>query len=76
LEVVGGGGVWPVEVDPAELESALLKLAVNARDAMPQGGKLTIEASNAYLDEAYCANHPDVRPGQYAMIALTDISIS
>ncbi len=72
LEVVGGGGVWPVEVDPAELESALLNLAVNARDAMSGGGKLTIEATNSFLDEDYCRDKPDVEPGQYVMIAVSD----
>ena len=51
LEVVGGGGLWPVEVDAAEMESVLVNLAVNARDAMPKGGKLTVEASNSYLDD-------------------------
>ena len=72
LEIVGGGGLWPVEADPTELESAILNLAVNARDAMPEGGKLTIEASNSYLDEAYCTRHTDIQPGQYVQLAVTD----
>ena len=72
LEIVGGAGVWPVEADAAELEAAMLNLAVNARDAMPEGGKLTIEASNSYLDESYCRQNADVRPGQYVQIAVTD----
>ena len=72
LEIVGGGGVWPVEADPAELEAVILNLALNARDAMPVGGKLTIEASNSYLDEVYCTQNSDVRPGQYVQIAVTD----
>jgi two-component system, NtrC family, sensor kinase len=72
LEIVGGGGVWPVEADAAELEAAVLNLAVNARDAMPEGGKLTIEASNSYLDDSYCRQNVDVRPGQYVQIAVSD----
>lgn len=72
LEIVGAGGVWTVDADSAELESAILNLAVNARDAMRDGGKLTIEASNSYLDEAYCRQHADVRSGQYVQIAVTD----
>lgn len=72
LEIVGGAGLWPVETDPAELESAIVNLAVNARDAMPNGGKLTIETSNSYLDEAYCRQHDEVQPGQYVLIGVTD----
>jgi two-component system NtrC family sensor kinase len=72
LEIVGSGGVWPVEVDAVELETAILNLAVNARDAMPDGGKLTIETSNSYLEDTYCRQHPDVQPGQYVQVAVTD----
>ena len=72
LEIVGAGGVWTVEAISAELESAILNLAINARDAMPAGGKLTIEGSNSYLDESYCQNHTDLRAGQYVQIAVTD----
>jgi two-component system, NtrC family, sensor kinase len=72
LEIVGSAGVWAVEADPAELEAAILNLAVNARDAMPEGGKLTIEASNSYLDDAYCKQNAEIGPGQYVQIAVTD----
>jgi len=72
VEAVGGGGIWPVEVDSVQLESAILNLALNARDAMPQGGKLTIEAANAYLDQQYARFNPEIAPGQYVMIAVSD----
>jgi PAS domain S-box-containing protein len=72
VEAVGSGGLWRVEVDANEFESALLNLAINARDAMPDGGKLTIEASNTFLDQNYCRANPEVMPGQYVMIAVTD----
>ena len=72
LETIGGAGVWNIEVDASEMESTLLNLALNARDAMPQGGKLTIETSNAYLDEEYCRQHEGIFPGQYVLISITD----
>ncbi len=75
LETVLGSGTWAISVDPNQLETTLLNLALNARDAMPNGGKLTIETSNAYLDEAYAAVHEEVKAGQYAMIAVSDTGV-
>jgi signal transduction histidine kinase/CheY-like chemotaxis protein len=72
LETIGGAGLWKVEVDASEMESTLLNLALNARDAMPEGGKLTIETSNAYLDEEYCREHEGIIPGQYVLVAVSD----
>jgi PAS domain S-box-containing protein len=72
VETVGAGGIWWIEADQAQLEAAILNLALNARDAMDGGGKLTIEASNSFLDEDYCRRHPDVKVGQYVQIAVTD----
>jgi PAS domain S-box-containing protein len=73
IETVLAGGLWRTEVDPNQLESAILNLAVNARDAMPNGGKLTIETSNAYLDEAYAAStNGELKPGQYVMVCVSD----
>ena len=66
------GGLWPVAADVNQLESAIINLAVNARDAMPDGGKLTIETSNAFLDEDYARGHGEVRAGQYVLLAITD----
>jgi PAS domain S-box-containing protein len=75
LEVVGAGGVWQVEADETQLETAILNLALNARDAMPNGGQLTIEASNTFLDEVYCSRNAEVRPGQYVEISVTDSGV-
>ena len=72
LETIAGGGLWNACVDVAQLENAILNLAINARDAMKGYGKLTIEAGNASLDDQYAARHPDVTPGQYVMIAVSD----
>jgi signal transduction histidine kinase/ActR/RegA family two-component response regulator len=71
VETVLGAGVWRIQADPTQLESALVNLAVNGRDAMPGGGRLTIETANAYLDSDYAASE-GAKPGQYVMIAVTD----
>lgn len=71
VEMVRGAGLWRTHVDPNQLENALINLAVNARDAMPGGGRLTIETANAFIDDAYGAEH-EVQPGQYVLIAVTD----
>ncbi|MGC2642510.1 MAG: ATP-binding protein [Pseudolabrys sp.] len=72
LETIGSAGLWNVEADASELESTLLNLALNARDAMPEGGKLTIETSNAYLDDEYCRQHEGLTAGQYVLVAVSD----
>jgi signal transduction histidine kinase len=75
LETVLGGGLWPTHADPGQLENAILNIAVNARDAMPSGGRLTIETQNAHLDDRYAAEHTEVKPGQYVLVAVTDTGL-
>ena len=73
LETVNGAGLWLTAADPSELENALVNLAINARDAMPDGGRLTIETSNAFLDDAYVETITEpVSAGQYVLIAVSD----
>ena len=71
VEVVGAGGIWTTRVDPAQLESALLNLCINARDAMPDGGRITIETANKWLDER-AAKERELPPGQYVSLCVTD----
>ena len=71
IDVVGTAGVWTVLVDPNQLENALLNLCINARDAMPDGGRLTIETANKWLDER-AAQERDLLPGQYVSLCVTD----
>ena len=72
IETVGAAGLWNVEVDHNQLESALVNLAINARDAMPNGGKLTIEGANVFVDENYIQQNPELKPGQYVAICVSD----
>jgi signal transduction histidine kinase/ActR/RegA family two-component response regulator len=72
VECVTSAGLWNTTVDAAEFLAAVLNLALNSRDAMPEGGRLTIEISNAVLDDAYSAQHVEVEPGQYVLFAITD----
>ena len=72
VETVLAGGLWPTLADSNQLENALINLAINARDAMPDGGKLTIETANTHLDDAYARMNAEVHPGQYVGIFVTD----
>ena len=72
LEFVGGAGLWQVEVDPGQMEATILNLVINAKDAMADRGKLTIETSNAFIDELYSQHNADVPVGQYVQIAVSD----
>jgi PAS domain S-box-containing protein len=72
IETIGAGGLWNTLIDPANLENAIVNLAINARDAMDGAGKLTIEVGNVSLDDAYSKAHSEVSPGQYVMLAVTD----
>lgn len=72
IETVLAGGLWKTHADPSQIENAVLNLAVNARDAMGDDGKLTIETANSHLDDSYAAAHAEVAAGQYVMIAVSD----
>src|SRR5215467_9236295 len=75
IETILAGGLWKTSVDPNQLENALLNLAINARDSMASGGKLTIETGNTYLDDDYAAMHAEVTAGQYVLIAVSDTGL-
>jgi two-component system NtrC family sensor kinase len=76
IETVLAGGLWNAAIDPNQLENAIVNLAVNARDAMPEGGRLTIETANCHLDEHYVESAgAEIAPGQYVMVAVSDSGI-
>ncbi len=72
IETMLSDGLWQALIDPSQLSNALINLAVNARDAMPEGGKLTLETDNVVLDEVYAARNQGVAPGSYVLIAVSD----
>lgn len=72
LELVRAAGLWVALVDPSQLEDALLNLVINAGDAMPEGGRLTLETSNAWISDEYAQSQPGLEPGQYVMLAVSD----
>jgi CheY-like chemotaxis protein len=74
VEVVGASGLWPTLVDPNQLENAILNLCINARDAMPDGGRLTIETANKWIDERAARRH-DLPVGQYVSVCVTDTGV-
>ena len=75
LETRCARDLWHAQIDPGQFEQVIINLAVNARDAMPNGGRLTVETSNATLDDSYMRQHPEVLPGEYVVMAVADTGV-
>ncbi|MEW5957309.1 MAG: response regulator [Chloroflexota bacterium] len=75
METLLAAELWPIEADPSQIEQIIVNLAVNARDAMPGGGWLTLQTANALLDETYAASHLGVEPGRYVLLAISDTGL-
>jgi PAS domain S-box-containing protein len=75
METMLAPNLWPVKVDPTQIEQVIVNLAINARDAMPEGGRLTIETANVVLDDEYVADHLDAQPGDYVLLAVSDTGV-
>src|SRR5581483_4685040 len=69
------GGLGTIRADPSQVEQVLMNLAVNARDAMPRGGKITIETANVEIDEIHARQHPSIKPGPYVVLTVSDTGI-
>jgi PAS domain S-box-containing protein len=75
VRMVQAHDLWHTRVDAGQLENAILNLAINARDAMPQGGKLTVRTQNVYLDAAFCHEHPQIEPGEFVCVSVRDTGV-
>ena len=75
METVFADSMWPTEIDPNQFESVLLNLAANSRDAMPEGGKFTVETSKTKLDKAFTSGHPELKPGDYVLVSIRDTGV-
>ncbi|MGQ9698059.1 MAG: PAS domain S-box protein, partial [Armatimonadota bacterium] len=72
LRMIGDPELWPVKADPSQIDQVVMNLVVNAKDAMPMGGELTIETKNVEVDESYTRRHAEIQPGPYVMLAVSD----